>query len=476
MKQSAHPASRRLAVASFLLGIFILLDLALFGWLIFRSLSQREVQRVLFETRQEAEGLALELAGRAAVEGEDLYSVTLAEREVQTYIDSMLKQRKFVQTVEVVDSDGRVVFRGTGEATFELEPVDFAALELEEVPARVEIRPFERQTTFPVEEAVDSLHDLNLPIGELGFLHIGISQGELERSIDSLRSDLIRTTGLIAGVTLLVLGLAYLIIWRLWARSQVLEDKARESERLAYVGTLASGLAHEIRNPLNSLNLNMQLLEEELINQPAGSSGSRLMAITRDEIHRLEGLVTEFLLYAKPPPLDLDTFSAAGLLQRSQAILAGETEALGGRLVVEDSSDGAQVEVDLGQMTQLLLNLIQNALAAAQEKGESMDVHLRALREGEKVILEIEDQGVGMTAEQVERMFEVFYSTRKGGTGLGLAVVQRIARAHGASLEVISAPETGTRVRVILPLSPARKGPAAGDSASAPSSVSAVDS
>jgi hypothetical protein len=127
-----------------------------------------------------------------------------------------------VQTVEVVDSEGRVVFRGSGEATFELEPVDFEALEHQERPASVEIRPFERETTFPVDETVDSLHDLNLPIGELGFLHIGISQGELERSIDSLRSDLIRTTALIAALTLAVLGLAYLIIWRLWARSQVL--------------------------------------------------------------------------------------------------------------------------------------------------------------------------------------------------------------------------------------------------------------
>jgi signal transduction histidine kinase len=201
----------------------------------------------------------------------------------------------------------------------------------------------------------------------------------------------------------------------------------------------------------------MQLLEEELESQPAGGSGSRLMAITRDEIHRLEGLVTEFLLYAKPPPLDLDTFSAVGLLQRCQAILEGETEALAGRLVIEDRSDGAQVDVDLGQMTQLLLNLIQNALAAAQEKGGAIEVHLRALRESETAILEVEDHGVGMTAEQVEQMFEVFYSTRKGGTGLGLAVVQRIARAHGATLEVISAPGSGTRVRVILPLSTASK-------------------
>ena len=443
--------SRRLVVASVLLGVFILLDLALFGWLIFRSLSRREVERVLLETRQEAEDLAEQLAGRAEQHGEDLYSVTTTEREVQTYIDSILKQRKFVQTVEVVDSDGRVVFRGTGEATFELEPQGSPIIETGEGPSNVEIRPFERQTTFPVQDTVESLHDLNLPIGELGFLHIGISQGELQRSIDTLRSDLVRTTALIAALTLVVLICAYLIIWRLWTRSQRLEEQARESERLAYIGTLASGLAHEIRNPLNSLNLNMQLLEEELQERSVAGSGNRLMAITRDEIHRLEGLVTEFLLYAKPSPLDLEVFSAVGLLERCRQILSGETEALGSELTVIDESSGAQIRVDLGQMTQLLLNLVQNALAAVDERGQDRRVWLRALRQGTSVILEVEDRGVGMSADQVDQMFDLFYSTRKGGTGLGLAVVQRIAHAHGAQLEVVSSPERGTKVRVVLP-------------------------
>lgn len=452
MKRKLPVTSKRLVVASVLLGVFILLDLALFGWLLFRSLSRREVERVLLETRQEAEGLAEQLAGRALQQGEDLYSVTTTEREVQTYIDSILKQRKFVQTVVVVDSEGRVVFRGTGEATFELEPQESPIIETGEGPANVEVRPFERQATFPVENSVESLHDLNLPIGELGFLRIGISQGELQRSIDALRSDLIQTTASIAALTLIVLVFAYLIIWRLWSRSQHLEEQARESEQLAYIGTLASGLAHEIRNPLNSLNLNMQLLEEEMLERPRAGSGSRLMAITRDEIHRLEGLVTEFLLYAKPPPLDLEVFSAVGLLERSRQVLAGEVGALGAELIVEDRSGGARIRVDLGQMTQLLLNLVQNALAAVDEAGRDRRVWLRVLRQGHTVVLEVEDHGVGMTPHQTEHMFDLFYSTRKGGTGLGLAVVQRIASAHQAKLEVLSSPDRGTSIRVLLPL------------------------
>jgi signal transduction histidine kinase len=189
-----------------------------------------------------------------------------------------------------------------------------------------------------------------------------------------------------------------------------------------------------------------------MLERPMAGSGSRLMAITRDEIHRLEGLVTEFLLYAKPPPLDLDVFSAVGLLERCRQVLAGEVGALGAELIVEDRSDGARIRVDLGQMTQLLLNLVQNALAAVDEAGRDRRVWLRVLRQGPTVILEVEDHGVGMTAHQAEHMFDLFYSTRKGGTGLGLAVVQRIASAHEAKLEVLSSPDRGTRIRVLLPL------------------------
>ena len=445
------PGSKRLIVGSVFLGIFILMDIALFGWLIFRSLSQREIERVLFEARLDAEELAQQLAGRAEQQGADLYSVTATEQEVQTYIDSILKQRIFVQTVEVVDSEGRVVFRGTGEATFELEPAETPIIETGEAPSRVEVRPYERSTTFPIDESIKSLHNLNLPIGELGFLNICISEGELQRSIDTLRADLMRTTVLIAAMTTAVLLLAYLIIRRLWSRSQKLEAQARERERLAYIGTLASGLAHEIRNPLNSLNLNMQMLEEETRLQEGSRSRGRLLSITRDEIHRLESLVTEFLQYAKPPPLELETLPAIELLDRCRQVLQGEAEALGVRLVTDDRSAGARLRIDSAQMTQLLLNLTKNALAAVEEKGRDMEVLLRASTEGDTVILEVEDHGIGMSQEQLERMFELFYSNKKGGTGLGLAVVQRIARAHGAEIDVVSSPDQGTRVRVILP-------------------------
>lgn len=444
-------------MAALLLGLFIFLDIGLFGWLLFRSLSKREIERVLLETREEAEGLAEKLAGTAEEAGGDLYTVTAMEREVQTYIDSILKQRKFVRTVEVVDGEGRLVFRGAGETTLEVEPSDGLVVKERERPSRIEERPIERQATFPLEGPLEELYDLNLPIGELGFLRVGISQGELQRSIETLRSELVQKTAVVAAMTLVVLLLAFAIIWRLWKRGQILQEQAREAERMAYIGTLASGLAHEIRNPLNSLNLNMQLLEEEMSGRvgtlaEAPSSG-KLMSITRDEIHRLERLVTDFLQYARPRPLELEEIPAVELLERCREVLKGELRATGARLRVEDESGGAKVRVDPGQISQLLLNLVQNALAASDsdEDRGAAEVRLGVGRESGLVVFEVEDRGSGMSNDVQSQMFDLFYSTRKGGTGLGLPVVRRIAEAHHADLTVVSRPGEGTLIRLALP-------------------------
>jgi signal transduction histidine kinase len=220
---------------------------------------------------------------------------------------------------------------------------------------------------------------------------------------------------------------------------------------MAYIGTLASGLAHEIRNPLNSLNLNMQMLEEEIDEHGTAPTGKRLLSITRSEISRLERLVTDFLAYAKPRPLEMEEVAAVRLLERVPQVLAGEIQKRGARVEVEDRSGGAWVKVDFGQMSQLLLNLAQNALAATEESGRPPLLKLSAHRQGAAVVLELADNGIGIPAEEVGKIFDLFYSTRKGGTGLGLAIVDRIARAHGGRVAVRSTSGAGTAITVELP-------------------------
>jgi len=455
-------SSRRLLIASLVFGLFVLCDIALFGWLIFRSLSAREVQRVLGETQEEAKKLADQIARRADREGKDLYTAVAVEQETQTYIDQMLHQREIVRRVEIRDKNGVLVYEGRGEARMLADaaqgsppaiapPVGSPELQRHVKPApRVETK---------ITESTVSVPDIQVPIGDYGLLQIGISAGALGKRIEVLRHELIRQTTLVGVFSMALLLSAYVAVWLLLRRAQALEVQAAEAERLAYIGTLASGLAHEIRNPLNSLNLNMQMLEEE-IDERSAPTGKRLLSITRNEISRLERLVTDFLAYAKPRPLDLEEMAAVRPLERMRELLAGEIQKRGAAVEIEDRSGGARIKVDSAQMNQLLLNLARNAFAAAEEAGRKPVLKLSAYRQGPAVCLELEDNGVGICAAEQARIFDLFYSTRKGGTGLGLAIVERIARAHGGRVGVRSIQGVGTTVIVELPgASPAEPAP-----------------
>jgi signal transduction histidine kinase len=439
------PFSRRLLAASVFFGVFILFDLALFGWLIFRSLSQREVERILLETRTEAEGLARQIEERAKGQGDDLFTGIAVSRETRTYIDQILSHREIVQVVEVMDSDGNLVFRNQSEMTT-------PGLELQGAPVRPREIPPHTETVEQSFNIDFSVPPIEVPIGDLGVLVIGLSPGEMARRIELLRGELIHQATLIGAVTSALVVAAYLFIWYLLRRGRRLEEQAAEAERLAYVGTLASGLAHEIRNPLNSLNLNMQLLEEEIQRGGRVTSSRRLLSITRGEIGRLERLVNDFLNYARTRRLDLREVKPFELLEHVSQVLAGELGSRRVRVELEDRSEGAVVQVDPGQINQLLLNLVQNALLAMEDTDRSPVLRLAATRNGGRVALEVGDNGIGIPAESQGRIFELFYSTRRGGTGFGLAIAQRIARAHDGEILVDSRPGVGTRVSLLLPI------------------------
>lgn len=430
---------RLLLLGSLLLGIFVLVDLGLFGWLIFRSLSQRQVDEILLTTRQEAESLAEQIAAGFPEGGRDLLSAVASEKETLTYIDSMLQQRSVLQTLEIRNNEGRIVYRAEAEAIFPEDGGSVPSLGRGELPPGIQTDIRERQSAYEVE----------VPIGDLGFLYMGLSRVELERRSTVLRRHLVRQTAGVAIVTCLLLLVAYLAIWRLWRRGRQIEEQAVEAERLAYVGTLASGLAHEIRNPLNSLNLNMQMLEEMGGDEPSGSR-QRLLSITRSEIGRLERLVTHFLSYARPRALEFEEVRAVDLLSGVVELLEPQIQAAGAAVVVEDLSAGARLRVDVEMMRQLLMNLLQNALHATEGSERAPRIVVSARPFDERIRLEVADNGIGMSQSESDRVFDLFYSTRKGGTGLGLAVVDRIASAHDGELSIDSEVGEGTRVRLSL--------------------------
>ncbi|MES1204713.1 MAG: ATP-binding protein [Pseudomonadota bacterium] len=208
------------------------------------------------------------------------------------------------------------------------------------------------------------------------------------------------------------------------------------SERLAAVGTMAAGLAHEVRNPLNSASLQLTLLERRLQRGDDASSTLPVAQIIKSEIDRLDRLVREFLAFAQPRPLEPRLVSPAELFKSVVNLIAPEAQATGVTLVVEAPADIAAVRGDAERLRQVLLNLTRNALEAMGASGGKLV--LRARSSAATVEIDIEDNGPGFA--QQSPVFDAFFTTKSQGTGLGLSIVHRIVIDHGGSIRVESRP------------------------------------
>ncbi len=229
------------------------------------------------------------------------------------------------------------------------------------------------------------------------------------------------------------------------------EQRLIRSERLAAVGKIAAQITHEVRNPLSSIGLNAEMLEEET----SGEAKQLARAIVK-EVDRLTEITEQYLRFARLPRPKLDREDVAAIAASLLAFLRPELEKRG--VAVEARLDGAlpAVAADESQLRQALLNLMRNA-AEAMPAGGTLVVAARAI-DPRTVELTISDSGEGIAAENLPKIFDPFFSTKEGGTGLGLALTQQIIVEHGGRIEVVSEPGRGTTfvVRLVVagPMAP----------------------
>lgn len=230
----------------------------------------------------------------------------------------------------------------------------------------------------------------------------------------------------------------------------------RGGVRERMLARLAAGLAHEIKNPLSTMAINLALLEEEYGRGKEGAEPSardkrvlKRVATLQREIQRLETIVEDFLRYARGGEINRAPRDLGQMVRETLEFVEPEDQQQGIRHHVDLPVGLPLVMLDEGAFRQALLNLFVNARHAMPMGGELI---VRAARRGNLVELTVTDTGVGMTPEALERCFEVYYSTKKGGTGLGLSTTKRIVEEHGGSITVISEPNRGTSFSIVLPL------------------------
>jgi two-component system sensor histidine kinase PilS (NtrC family) len=231
---------------------------------------------------------------------------------------------------------------------------------------------------------------------------------------------------------------------------RALEETSRRQDRLAAVGRVAAGIAHEIRNPLAAMRGSIQVLRSEMNGDPGQAE---LMEIVLRESDRLNHIITDFLTYARPRPVSLADTDLREPLRETFTLLRHSPEMRDGHTIEEDLPDTpVRVQADAAGLRQVFWNLARNALSA-MPAGGTLRVELCPTNYS-RVRITFTDTGQGMSPEQVERLFEPFSSSTTGGTGLGLSIVYQIIRDHGGTINVRSREGNGTTIIIELPDKP----------------------
>jgi len=280
----------------------------------------------------------------------------------------------------------------------------------------------------------------------------------------------------VASVAALVLHKRAVRLQRLHAADA--ERRAAESEHLAELGTMTGGLAHEIKNPLSTIGLNTDLLREDLADLESVDEDekrrltNRLVTVSR-EVDRLRGILDDFLQFAGQIHLDPEPHDLNKLVEELADFYQPQADRAGVRILTQTDPSPVIVEVDSHRLKQAVLNLLINATQALESSShpdQPKELMLRVERNGAssvikgigaaspeappipEAVLHVTDTGPGISQEDIKRIFRPYFSTKRGGTGLGLPTTRRIIDAHQGRLEVYSEPDQGTDFVIRLPL------------------------
>jgi two-component system sensor histidine kinase PilS (NtrC family) len=227
-----------------------------------------------------------------------------------------------------------------------------------------------------------------------------------------------------------------------------LQRDAAIQQRLAAVGEMAAGIAHEIRNPLASMSGSMQILRHEL---PLSSEQEQLMDIVLRESERLNTTICSFLAYARPQHFRIARFDVRRALNDAALLLRNSAEVCHGHVIeVDVPSQELWYEADEGQIKQIVWNLASNGLRAMPDGGRLL-LGAGLDEASDCVVLTVQDQGTGIPAEELDSLFQPFHGRFAKGSGLGLAIVHRIVSDYNGEIRVSSPPGVGTTVSVRLP-------------------------
>jgi len=377
-------------------------------------------------------------------------------------IEALQRQTSLERLVQdMVEASGQLAYIALDRGDFHIARGDLPAEGAEAAappPSVTDTRSglLERELSAAGRPVLEFTGPVAIGEGEPANLRVGLRLDDLRRSE---RRMMIRLgVSLAAALVLSLLALG--TVWLRQAYSALSEKHAlaeaalRRRDRLSAMGELASTVAHEVRNPLNAIAMSAQRLRREFLGSvSSGSDDERaeleqLLGVVEGETRRLNDVVQQFLEYARPPRLVLRQIDLGSELREIVEATRAMADARGVSLAFEAA--GARPAVgDATQLRQAIENLIRNAVEATAAGGA---VTVTAVTGSKGHAIEVLDTGSGIAPEDLSKVFDLYFTTKPHGTGVGLAVTQQIVSAHGGTIEVESTPGRGTRMTIRLPL------------------------
>jgi two-component system, NtrC family, sensor histidine kinase HydH len=225
------------------------------------------------------------------------------------------------------------------------------------------------------------------------------------------------------------------------------EKQKQLNEKMIAMGELASGVAHEVRNPLNSINMIAQRFEKEYSEQMQSEEFKTLSKVLRTESSRVNNIIEQFLRFARPPKLNITEINSSDFLNEIKSICEIIVKEKGITLEFRQENP-VKMNIDIEQMKQVFINLIQNAVDATERNGKILVI---CKAKNSKCTFEISDSGTGISGENLNKIFDLYYTTKSKGTGLGLSIVQQIISQHSGRINVESKEGSGTKFIIELP-------------------------
>ena len=239
----------------------------------------------------------------------------------------------------------------------------------------------------------------------------------------------------------------FIIVINDLTESRRLEEESKRKEKLSAMGELASGVAHEIRNPINAIGMIAQRLDKEFKVENESEEYHSITNLLRSEVTRINKIITQFLSYAKPLSLQVKKINSKTFFDDIYRLFSDQAKLKGVELL--KSSDASfEMTIDPELIKQSLMNLIQNAIEAVEKKGK---VEINYFRKGNDLIIDVSDNGKGIPESDRSKIFDLYYTSKPEGTGLGLSIVQKIIAEHNGTIEVFSEVNKFTKFKITIP-------------------------